>query len=226
MLKMKAKYALTRLGQHTPPDMIRLLDSMANYLAVGHWFQRHGLEVTTRVRDRYKVFDLIVPELKDAHVLYLEFGVWKGASMRYWSQSLRNQRSMLHGFDSFEGLPEAWNETTPKGYFSTEGRCPLVEDERVRFYKGWFEDTLLRYDVPQHDRLFINIDADLYSSAKAVLNRLESHMAHGTFLYFDEFSDRHHEMKAFDEFLLDTGMKFTVRGADRQLSSVLFQRVA
>jgi hypothetical protein len=32
-------------------------------------------------------------------------------------------------------------------------------------------------------------------------------------------------MKAFDEFLRDTGMEFKVIGADLQLSSVIFQRV-
>jgi hypothetical protein len=30
------------------------------------------------------------------------------------------------------------------------------------------------------------------------------HVRIGTYLYFDEFNDRHHELKAFDEFLRES----------------------
>jgi hypothetical protein len=177
------------------------------------------------VDDRYELFDLVAPQLQMMQVLYLEFGVWKGASMRYWSKILRNEHSLLHGFDSFEGLPEDWNYTTTKGYFSRSGEMPVIADPRVQFFKGWFEDTLPKYNVPPHERLFITMDADLYSSTKTVLKFLKDHIAYGTLIYFDEFSDRFHEMKAFDEFLREAGMRFKVIGADRQLSSVIFERV-
>jgi hypothetical protein len=224
-LKTSAKYLLTKLGQHTSYDVVHSLDSVANYLTVGRWFKHHGLEVPIRVDDRYKLFDLVATQLQLMQVLYLEFGVWKGASMRYWSKILRNEHSLLHGFDSFEGLPEDWNYTTMKGYFSRSGEMPVIADTRVKFFKGWFEDTLPTYSFPPHERLFINMDADLYSSTKTVLKFLKDHIAYGTLIYFDEFSDRFHEMKAFDEFLRETGMRFKVIGADRQLSSVIFERV-
>ncbi|HEX2054887.1 MAG TPA: TylF/MycF/NovP-related O-methyltransferase, partial [Nitrospiraceae bacterium] len=115
--------------------------------------------------------------------------------------------------------------STPKGYFSVNGATPVIDDRRVTFFKGWFEDTLSTYRVPRHEVLFITLDADLYSSTKTVLGRLKEHIRQGTFLYFDEFSDRFHEMKAFDEFLQESGMTFRVIGADAQLSSVIFQRV-
>ena len=121
--------------------------------------------------------------------------------------------------------PDTWNYTTTKRYFSSSGEVPVIADPRVTFFKGWFEDTLPQYSVPPHERLFINMDADLYSSTKTVLKFLKDHIAYGTLIYFDEFSDRFHEMKAFDEFLREAGMRFKVIGADRQLSSVIFERV-
>ena len=121
MLKSQVKRLLTKLGPHTPYGVVHGLNAVANYLAVGRWFKEKGLEVTTRVANRYRLFDLVAPELQDAQVLYLEFGVWQGASMRYWSKLLRNGNSQLHGFDSFFGLSENWDGQAPKGYFSTDG---------------------------------------------------------------------------------------------------------
>jgi hypothetical protein len=224
-VKTRTKYWLTKLGQHTSDKVVHHLDAVANYLTVGRWFKQHDIDIPIRVDSRYKLFDLVAPQLENAKVLYMEFGVWKGDSMRYWSNLLKNEHAILHGFDSFEGLPEDWNSLAMKGYFSMDGAMPVIDDHRVTFFKGWFEETLPRYRVPHHDRLFINLDADLYSSTKTVLGGLKHHIKDGTFIYFDEFSDRFHEMKAFDEFLREGEMKFRVVGADAQLSSVIFQRV-
>jgi hypothetical protein len=100
-----------------------------------------------------------------------------------------------------------------------------VDDPRVRFHKGWFEDTLLHYQVPPHDVLFVALDADLYSSTRTVLNALRTTSAWGRTSTLDEFSDRNHELRAFDEFIRGSGMKFRVVGATASLTHVVFQRV-
>jgi hypothetical protein len=43
---------------------------------------------------------------------------------------------MLHGFDSFEGLLEAFNNTHGKFAFSTHGVVPIGEDPRVKVLKA------------------------------------------------------------------------------------------
>ncbi|MGH9430396.1 MAG: TylF/MycF/NovP-related O-methyltransferase [Terriglobia bacterium] len=202
-----------------------MLDGAVNYLCVGSWTRRRGLTAPRFINDRQGIFEAAAEEIGDQEVLYLEFGVFRGESMRIWSRLLRNPKSMLHGFDSFEGLPEVWGPLFGQGEFSANGRVPEIEDPRVAFFKGWFEETLSRYTVPCHERLFVNIDCDVYSSTRTVLHFLRPHLSPGTYLYFDEFHHREHELKAFDEFLNETKMKLDIVAANKQLSHVLLRRV-
>ena len=47
----------------------------------------------------------------------------------------------VHGFDSFEWLPERWRDDRDGGFFDRSGELPPVE-ANVRLHAGWFEDTL------------------------------------------------------------------------------------
>jgi hypothetical protein len=220
------KQLLTQVGRLLTPRMIHRLNAAVNYLEVGRWFATRGFVLPKRERSRFDLFDVVAAELARRPVTYLEFGVWEGATMRYWSRTLRHEGSVLHGFDSFEGLPEDWRYDARKSEFSTAGVTPRIDDTRVTFHKGWFESTLPTFVVPSNEVLFITLDADLYSSTRTVLTALETHIQPGTYLYFDEFSDRQHELRAFDEFLDSTGFSFRVVGATRALSQVIFQRVS
>ena len=92
----------------------------------------------------------------------------------------------MHGFDSFEGLPEAWHNE-PKGSYSTKGVIPSVQ-ENVVLHNGWFEDSLPgfveKYQAPVR---FINTDCDIYSSTKTVLELLAKQITPGTVIVFDEY---------------------------------------
>jgi len=85
-------------------------------------------------------------------------------------------------------------------------------DPRVRFFKGWFDQTLTSYEPPPHDVLVVICDADLYSSTIFVLNKLEKLIVLGTYLYFDEFHHQSDELRAFREFTLRTGTRFLLVG--------------
>jgi hypothetical protein len=195
------------------------------YLHVGRWMRERGFYVGSRCDSREDVFAAIAAKVADEKVLYLEFGVFEGKSMRFWSRALRNPGAQLHGFDSFEGLPESWTRGHERGRFSTGGRIPEIDDARARFFKGWFDQTLRTYEPPSHDRLVINVDSDLYSSADVVLRTLEPLIVPGTYLYFDEFHDRHHELRAFEELLDRANATFRVVAASRELQHVAFQRI-
>ena len=41
-------------------------------------------------------------------ITYVEFGVWKGKSIKYFASENKNTNSLFIGLDSFEGLPKDW----------------------------------------------------------------------------------------------------------------------
>jgi Macrocin-O-methyltransferase (TylF) len=220
------KCLLTHLGKVLSPKAIYNLNASVNYVAVGQWMHANGYKMDHRVESREQLFDCVGAQVAERQVLYMEFGVFQGAATRYWCKLLRNPRSKLHGFDSFEGLPENWLPHRPAGCFSLQGQAPQIDDVRVRFFKGWFEETLPNYKVPAHDVLVLNFDADLYSPTAFVLRALEDAIVPGTYIYFDEFNHQFHELRAFAEFISRTGARFALVGATRALDQVFFQRVA
>jgi hypothetical protein len=224
--RLWASRRLVQVGALVPDKTLHRLNRILNYLEAGRWMHRHSYPLCRFDPDRYALFRRIAAEISDEDVLYVEFGVAKGDTVRLWSKLLRNPKSALHGFDSFEGLPTSWPQGggLVAGTFSRRGQIPIVDDPRVRFFKGWFGDTLCDYDWPDHDRLIVNIDSDLYSSAVTVLDHARPYLKPGSLLYFDEFNHRADELRAFDEFLERTGMDFELVGATPQLTHVMFRR--
>jgi hypothetical protein len=219
------KQLLTVIGARLSNHALLQLQMVVNHLKLGRWMRDRGYAISRRERNRERVFDAVAKRIRDDRVLYVEFGVFEGLATRYWSKALRNPQSVLHGFDSFEGLPEQGGRWT-KGQFSTGGQIPRIDDPRLRFFKGWFNDVLPTYQVPAHDQLVINMDADLYSSTIYVLRHLKDHIKPGTLIYFDDMNHLEHEPKAIDEFLAETGLKFRVVAADRTLAFVFFEVIA
>ena len=115
--------------------------------------------------------------------LVLEFGVRHGNSIR---QLARLAQQAVHGFDSFEGLPESWHHEN-KGSYSTKGHIPKVP-KNVTLHTGWFNETLPKFLAAHHERArLINIDCDIYSSTKTVLDLLSPRIGIGTVIVFDEY---------------------------------------
>ncbi|MHB1348510.1 MAG: class I SAM-dependent methyltransferase [Desulfobulbaceae bacterium] len=140
--------------------------------------------------------------------LYLEFGVYSGTTINFIAS---RAAGTVHGFDSFEGLPEQWGNV-PAGKFTRHGDLPEVR-ENVRLHVGWFDRTLPGFlEAHPEKAAFIHIDSDLYSSAKTVLDALRPRIVPGTVIVFDEFFNypgwQEHEYKAFREFIADTGLGF------------------
>lgn len=226
------RHSLLRIGERLTPKALRAIKGVAKYLEVGYTMRQMGFplqRVQHWVGNREELFDLVGREVGDRDVLYMEFGVYEGRATRYWSKLLRNPNTKLHGFDSFEGLPEDWHEVKKvmaRGHFSTNGAIPVIDDPRVRFFKGWFEKSLADYQVPEHQVLVLNFDADLYSSTKTVFDRIAPYIVPGAYLYFDEFNCTQDELRAFREFRAASPFHFALRGATTALQNVLFQCVA
>lgn len=121
---------------------------------------------------------------------YFEFGVYGGQSFRNWLDINTHEDSRFYGFDSFEGLPEAWeNAGKDKGHFSRNGSVPNVKDNRAAFIKGWFQESLRPFlaAFEPKNRLVLHMDADLYSSTLFALMHMDAYVQPGTIIFFDEF---------------------------------------
>jgi len=220
------KCGLTVVGGRASVHAPRLLNGAANFLETGRLLREREIRTPRRVASRFDVFDVAIREMRYARPLYLEFGVYEGETIRYWSEHLTDPTARFFGFDSFEGLPEDWTSGAGRGHFSTNGRMPSIDDDRVTFVTGWFQESLASFEMADRGRLFINVDSDLYSSAATVLDWAIDHLNIGDFVYFDEFHDRLNEGKAFHEFLDRSCYQVDMVAATRSLSQVLFRRSA
>lgn len=131
---------------------------------------------------------------RHAQITYVEFGVFEGNSIRFFSSGNLNPSSFFIGLDSFEGLPEAWG-TAPAGHFETGGTFPRIDDARVRFIKGWFQDSWdeLYARIAGRENLLVHYDADLYSSTLFTLSQIDT-LRKPYVAVFDEFTG--HETRA------------------------------
>jgi O-methyltransferase len=148
-------------------------------------------------------------------ITYLEFGVYRGDSLRLWLDRVPNPDSRFVGFDTFTGLPERWRPTEPAGHFNANGNVPDIRDSRCSFEVGLFQDTLPRF-VDRGDlsgRLVINLDADMFTSTLFVLATLAPHLKSRDLIFFDEFSCPLDEYRAFEEFVRSFRVKYEVVGA-------------
>lgn len=177
---------------------------LRTYSLIGHQFRE--IKSIPEIRS--------IPELRQSfmqtHIgantplLLLEFGSYRGESMRSFASNNRHPDSRFFGFDSFQGLPENWVNGFDKGAFDVKGHVPLIEDARVTFIKGWFSDTLPEF-ISMHPSLankpltkLVHFDADLYSSTLFVITQLWPKLTDFYFI-FDEFTGD--EARALADFL-------------------------
>jgi O-methyltransferase len=151
---------------------------------------------------REELWDHVIDTcVKSTPVLYLEFGVFDGYSIRHFAGRLKHPDSRFVGFDTFAGLPENWGSLTA-GTFDLQQNTPIIDDPRVSFRVGLFQDTLpsfLEGLSIGNRRFLIHCDADLYSSTLFVLTQLAAHM-NGAIVLFDEFNALPHEFRALQDF--------------------------
>lgn len=187
-----------KIASYIWPRYSNLIDKVNRNPLIKSYSKMHKDLALTLNRDEFfkYISDNII---KNEIIDYLEFGVYKGDSIKRWSTLDRNQDSRFYGFDTFTGLPEDWSSNFPKGSFDTGGVIPLISDPRVRFIKGLFQETLGPFLVgfKRTKRLVIFMDADLYSSTLYVLTMLHPLLIKNDIIMFDEFGSLIGEFKAY-----------------------------
>ena len=194
--------------------------SIAYWIRFSRWCNMHPLPRLAHglyARNRELLWEAVIQKesLAESPILYLEFGVYRGYSMRWWLNRISQTDSSFVGFDTFTGLPERWRRSEPLGAFNVDGKVPEISDERCHFEVGLFQQTLpdfiRRTDMNQ--KLVLQLDADLYSATMFVLARLVPYLKTGDILFFDEFSCPLDEYRAFHELVRLFHIKYEFLGA-------------
>ena len=202
-VKRQIRRSLKKLVGESGLPRSHALDVANGLLRYGAWLRERGVPAT--FPDRFGLYrHLREAVCGDAPVDYLEFGVYRGESLREWTRLVSHPDARFWGFDTFTGLPEDWQHVgghIPQGHFDTGGRLPAIGDGRVGFVRGVFQDTLddfLGKNAPfdPKRRLIVHCDADLYSSTLYVLTKLDPLLRPGTIVLFDEFSSVLNEFRA------------------------------
>ena len=200
------------------------LQFAANFGRLASWISNKGKEAPFNdffklKRDypaRVKLHEFVAERynLGTQKIHYLEFGVASATSFKWWLARNGNPDSVFFGFDTFEGLPEAWG-TYSKGAMSFG--LPDITDPRAHFYKGLFQDTLYgflkNYEEDESALRVIHLDADLYSSTLFALTMLAPYLRAGDLLFFDEFNVPNHEFAAWEAFIKSYYFEYEVVGA-------------
>ena len=134
---------------------------------------------------------------------FIETGVWRGGSCIF-AKSLFNildKTRTVWVADSFEGLPKPNTELYPDDagddLFSLEQlriskeqvqenfeRFNLLDD-KVKFLKGWFKDTIP--NAPIDKLAIVRLDGDMYESTMDGLVHLYHKLSSGGFLIIDDY---------------------------------------
>lgn len=163
--------------------------------ATGFYRMDHIYDVIREFRDYY-----------DGQFSILEFGVADGYSFTkklYATHYLgMTDRVMVHGFDTFTGLPE-WTDPADQALVGGEEWIPGTFAGRYddlyaycarrysnyELHKGLFEDTLtdtFLSSLEEHVPILIWIDCDYYASTRQIFDRLIPYIPTGCVIYFDD----------------------------------------
>jgi len=200
------------------------LQLVTNTLKLSRWISKHGKTATLndfytpqrQYAKRFTLYDHVLhtENLKDSAIDYVEFGVAKGISFKWWLDHNKNSQSQFFGFDTFEGLPEKWG-TFAKGSMSFG--VPELNDDRHEFFKGLFQHTLVDFlkqgKLNTGNRKIIHLDADLFSSTLFVLTTMHPYLRKDDIILFDEFNVPNHEFLAFEQYTTSFYVNYEVIGA-------------
>ena len=110
---------------------------------------------------------------------------------------------------------EKFYKCFPKYHFNVDGKIPIINDVRVSFVKGWFNQTLPEFlenhkdELNRSDNLLIHMDADIYSSSLFVLSSICS-IRNQFYCGFDQLPGE--ESRALYDFTSAFGLNYEFLG--------------
>jgi hypothetical protein len=139
--------------------------------------------VTFKDIRKYAITEALLNAEKDKNLFYLEFGVFSGGSINFFSKYVPE----IYGFDSFQGLKEDWQGfDVQKGHFNLHGKIPSLNHNVIPIV-GWVQDTLDKFLKEKKPKInFVHMDLDTYPSSKYVMEKIKPYLVKGSIILFDE----------------------------------------
>jgi len=227
--KIKGLFFVCRLDRVVPINFFAFLSYIAK---LSKWISENRKKCkndfytrTFNYKRRESLYEQIITDCNlDTNIDYLEFGVSKGTSFKWWINRIKNPDARFYGFDTFTGLPEVWGPYK-KGDMGNENKPPIIDDNRHEFFQGLFQQTLLPFlsKYKSDKRKVIHMDADIYSATLYVLTLITPFIKPGDIILFDEFNVPLHEFKAFDEWSRAFYIDYKVLGGVNNFYQTAFQ---
>lgn len=176
-------------------------------LPLDYWIARLVASVRSKVELQLSDYHaeslfLLAQQAQDVEGDMAEVGVYQGGSALLIHAS--SSHKTLHGFDTFEGLPELSKEDDPnhfrKGYYaaSYESVRKFLDYPEVKLYKGLFPGTA---EVVKDKRFaFVHLDMDLYEPMKAALEFFYPRMSRGGIVVIHDYPTAQGVKTACEEF--------------------------
>jgi O-methyltransferase len=161
----------------------------------------------------------------------IEAGVWRGGAtifMRAVLEARGDTERTVWVADSFEGLPKPDAAAYPADagdiHWTLDHLAVSLDevkenferygllDQRVRFVKGWFKDTLLR--APIERLAILRVDADMYGSTLEVFQSLYSKVSVGGYVIIDDYGAVPGCSKAVDGFRAENRITEEIKKID------------
>ena len=157
----------------------------------------------------------------------VETGVWKGGVtilMRALLKVHCDTNRLVWAADSFEGLPVPKDDQDGEDLSDVQELKISLErvqdnfrrfnllDDRVRFLKGWFADTLP--GAPIDKISVLRLDGDLYSSTMDVLQALYHKVSVGGYVIVDDYYSWPGCQRAVQEYLAAHHLEVDIRQVD------------
>ncbi|MFA7241633.1 MAG: TylF/MycF/NovP-related O-methyltransferase [Sulfuricellaceae bacterium] len=178
-------------------------------------FVAHTMIGQVRLDNLHQCLDAILADKIPGDLI--ETGVWKGGAtvfMRGWLMAHDIRKRRVWVADSFAGLPKAscaedclgmdlsadafpYLAVSQEAVESLFARYDLL-DNKVKFLKGWFKDTLPT--APIKKLALLRLDGDLYESTMDSLNNLYHKVSPGGFIIIDDYGALNACKTAVDEF--------------------------
>lgn len=229
-LRTLAKMALSKLGAHSSEKTIHYVNGLLDYVEMGWWLRRRGLAGRgLRLPSCFDVPCAVASEIGDAPVLYLQFGAEDPAFVEVWARALRHPDTRLNVFDAGDPYAGKWLPSRGRGHLwespvPTEGAGRKDSDPRIAHFSGDFREQLARLAWPANETTVVAVfDTDRYTTTKAALDLIAPNLPPHSYLFFDQLNHRADELRAFHEFLEETGKSFDLFAGNRELSCIAFR---